>query len=471
MKTMITVNSLIFLSLAVLTANCQSKVNPTSLTLTPFASGFNDPVDISNAGDDRLFIVEQQGFIKIIDVQGNINPDPFLNIDDRVKSGGEQGLLGLAFHPNYSENGFFYVNYTGVGDSTHISRFSVDPLNPDEADPESEMKLMTIYQPYQNHNGGELAFGPDGYLYIGMGDGGAGGDPGNRAQNPMEYLGKLLRIDVNGGLPYSIPESNPYYENPDTLGEIWAMGLRNPWRFSFDRVTGDLWIGDVGQNAIEEINYQPASSSGGENYGWRCYEGNNAFNTENCLSPGNYTFPVHQYDHSTTGSCSVSGGFVYRGSQHPNYQGMYFFADYCSDKIWALTNESGTWSAELMGQFQGNNFSTFGEDMNGRLYIAGHTSGVIYYLSQTGTGFNDQIQNKKVNIYPNPFSGKVTVETVYNSSTSGLIDIHDFTGEKVFSSDISADLTIFNLDFLPSGIYFVNLLMNDSYQVDKLIKQ
>jgi glucose/arabinose dehydrogenase len=471
MKILIAVNNLIFLSLAVLTANCQSKVSPASLTLTPFASGFDNPVDISNAGDNRLFIVEQQGYIKIVDTGGNIYPIPFLNIDDRVKSEGEQGLLGLAFHPDFSENGFFYVNYTGAADSTHISRFSVDPLTPNQADPESEMKLMTIYQPYQNHNGGELVFGPDGYLYIGLGDGGAGGDPGNRAQNPMEFLGKMLRIDVNGGLPYSIPESNPYYGRQDTLGEIWAMGLRNPWRFSFDRVTGDLWIADVGQNEIEEINFQPASSSGGENYGWRCYEGNNAYNTEDCLSPGNYTFPIHQYDHSSTGSCSVTGGFVYHGTQYPTYYGMYFFADYCSDKIWTLSNESGFWSPELMGQFQGNNFSTFGEDVNGRLYIAGHSSGIIYYLSQTGTGFNDKIQNKEVNIYPNPFDETITIETAYNNVTSAQLNIFDLTGEVVFSSELIATKEEYNLDFLSDGIYFINLMTDQSNWMIKLIKQ
>jgi glucose/arabinose dehydrogenase len=471
MKIVFSHHSLILLVLASLNVHCQPKVKPAALSITPFASGFTNPVDISHAGDDRLFIVEQAGYIRIVDAAGNVNPVPFLDIDDRVKSGGEQGLLGLAFHPNYYGNGFFYVNYTGTGDSTHISRFSVQPANPSLADPNSEMKLLTIFQPYVNHNGGELAFGPDGYLYIGLGDGGSGGDPGDRAQNPMELLGKMLRIDVDGGLPYSIPESNPYYGSFSVRNEIWAMGLRNPWRFSFDRLTGDLWIGDVGQNAIEEIDLQPASSPGGENYGWRCYEGNNAFNTDDCLSTDNYTFPVHQFDHSLTNSCSVTGGFVYRGSQIPSFYGKYFFTDYCNDKIWTLTPTSKSWTVELMGQFQGNNFSTFGEDKNGRLYIAGLTSGVIYYLSHTGTGLNDQLQKKLIHIYPNPFDATITIETASVQQFPAQINIYDVAGERVYQSDFNQTKEDYYLGFLPDGIYFINMMTDQNSWMDKLIKQ
>ncbi len=356
-------------------------------SLTTFASGFDDPVCITNAGDSRLFVVRKTGFIYIVDNAGTTNPVPFLDIDARVNSSGnEQGLLGLAFHPQYPDSGFFYVNYTGIGDSTHISRFSVSLSNPDLADPLSEKKLLTIYQPFTNHNGGDLCFGPDGYLYIGLGDGGAGGDPDNRAQNLMEYLGKILRIDVDQGNPYAIPETNPYYNNPSALSEIWALGLRNPWRFSFDRFTGDLWIGDVGQNAYEEIDFQPLSSPGGENYGWRCYEGNNPYNTSGCGGAGSYTFPIHQYSHSF--GCSITGGFVYRGSQFPAMYGKYFFADYCSDRIWTIHKEEGTWVVEEFGQFTGNNFSTFGEDVNGNIYIAGYSSGTIYLVGDNSTGIN-----------------------------------------------------------------------------------
>ena len=470
MKTKVAGNFFIILSFASATSYCQPKVNPTSLILTPFASGFNQPVDISHAGDERLFVVEQAGFIKIVNTAGDVNPVPFLDIDTRVKSGGEQGLLGLAFHPNYPENGFFYVNYTGVGDSTHISRFSVNPVNPDVADADSEMKLMTIYQPYQNHNGGELAFGPDGYLYIGMGDGGSGGDPENRAQNPMEYLGKMLRIDVNG-VPYSIPESNPYYGDPSVLNEIWALGLRNPWRFSFDKLTGDLWIGDVGQNAIEEIDFQPASSKGGENYGWRCFEGNNSFNDDGCLPQNNYVFPVHTYSHSATNSCSVTGGYVYRGSDYSNYKGKYFFADYCSDKIWTLVNESGTWTATLMGQFSGNNFSTFGEDKNGRLYIAGLNSGTVFYLADTEAGGNGYQQMNEYNLYPNPFNETIIVEIAMNHLSDSKINIMDLAGKVVFESDIVSQVSAFDLTFLPGGVYFYDLLLPGVRNMGILIKQ
>ena len=246
--------------------------------LIVFATGLITPVCISNAGDSRLFTVDQHGLIMIVDSAGNVNPIPFLDIKSHVTYSGERGLLGLAFHPRYKTNGYFYVNYVGVGDSTHISRFSVSTSDPGKADPSTEYKLLTLYQPYTNHKGGDLCFGSDGYLYIGLGDGGGGGDPGNRAQNLSEYLGKILRIDVNSGSPYSIPQTNPFYNNPTARKEIWAYGLRNPWRFSFDRLTGDVWIADVGQDAYEEINFQPAAGTGGQNYGWRCYEGNNAYN-------------------------------------------------------------------------------------------------------------------------------------------------------------------------------------------------
>lgn len=396
----------IFLTLMLCLAIASAYSQPIN-SLIPFASGFTSPVDIANAGDSRLFIVGKAGYIYIVGPAGNTNPVPFLDIDARVKStGSEQGLLGLAFHPEYPDSGYFYVNYIGVGDSTHISRFSVSQSNPDLADSQSEKQLLTIYQPYANHNGGDLNFGPDGYLYIGLGDGGSSGDPGNRAQNPQEFLGKMLRIDVNHGDPYAIPESNPFFNDPSTLGEIWALGLRNPWRFSFDRLTGDLWIGDVGQGQVEEINFQPASGTGGENYGWRCYEGNNPYNLIGCGSSGLYTFPVHQYTHSL--GCSVTGGFVYRGTQFPGMVGKYFFADYCSGRMWTLQNISGIWTATLFAQFTGNNFTTFGEDAQGRLYVASYSSGIIYLVSDN----SDKI-NLDLNVYlEGPFTG--------NMMTTGL---------------------------------------------------
>jgi glucose/arabinose dehydrogenase len=369
-------------------------------SLIPYASGFDDPVSIANCGDSRLFVVCRAGYVFAIDSAGIVSTVPFLNIDTRVKSNSsEQGLLGLAFHPEYPDSGFFYVNYTGVGDSTHISRFTVSSSNPDEADTLSELKLLTIYQPYANHNGGNLSFGPEGYLYIGLGDGGSSGDPGNRAQNLQEYLGKILRIDIDHGNPYTVPLTNPFYNDPSALGEIWALGLRNPWRFSFDRITGDLWIADVGQNNYEEIDFQPAASPGGENYGWRCYEGNSPYNTTGCGISGLYTFPIHEYSHSL--GCSVSGGFVYRGSMFPGLFGRYFFADYCTNRVWTIINTGGSWLIEDFGQFSPNNFSTFGEDAEGELYIAGYSSGIIYRIGDNSSVINIEIS---INL-EGPFSG------------------------------------------------------------------
>ena len=369
--------------------------------MVSFATGLSNPVSITNAGDSRLFVVDQAGYIRIIDSGGKVNPQPFLDIKGRVTFGGERGLLGLAFHPQYKSNGYFYVNYVGVGDSTHISRFKVSVSNAEMADPQSEFKLMTIFQPFTNHKGGNLSFGPDGFLYIGMGDGGSAGDPGNRAQNPKEYLGKMLRIDVNQGNPYTVPASNPFYNSTTTLGEIWALGLRNPWKFSFDRLTGDLWIADVGQNELEEIDLQPTSSQGGENYGWRCYEGNKPFNNSGCDPQSTLTLPVYTYPHGD--ECSVTGGFVYRGTKLSPYYGYYFFADYCSDRIWTLHKVGSNWVKEDFGRFTGNNFTTFGEDAQGELYIAGMKSGTIFKVLNytTTTASANVLEDIKNN--SNPF--------------------------------------------------------------------
>ena len=361
---------MIFLQFQIL--NAQSGNN-----IVLWSSGIYHPVDIKNCGDNRLFIVSKSGLIYIADSAGNLLSEPFLDIDFRVKStGNEQGLLGLAFHPAYPDSGYFFVNYTGMGDSSHISRFTVSPDNPNLADTLSEKKLLTIYQPYTNHNGGALDFGPDGYLYFGLGDGGSGGDPGNRAQDSLNFLGKILRIDIDQGDPYSIPEDNPFIDEPNGLNEIWALGLRNPWRFSFDRLTGDLWIADVGQNAWEEIDYQPASSLGGTNYGWRCYEGDEMYNSSGCNDPGFYTFPVYTYSHSE--GCSVTGGYVYRGTMFPNFYGKYFFADYCSAEIWTIHSDGISWVTESFGDFSTNRFSAFGENANGELFVSGYVDGIIY---------------------------------------------------------------------------------------------
>ncbi|MBK8563156.1 MAG: PQQ-dependent sugar dehydrogenase [Saprospiraceae bacterium] len=372
-------NNLTFLLLCFLVINALAQ-KPIAY-LTQFANGFTRPCDIANCGDDRLFVVEQRGRIWILDANGNKLPNPFLDIDPSVgSSGNEQGLLGLAFHPNYPTTPHFYVNYTDNNGDTKVSRFSISTTDPNLADPSSELVLLTADQPYSNHNGGGVKFGPDGYLYIGLGDGGSGGDPQGNGQKKNTLLGKMLRIDVDGGNPYIVPATNPFINDSNYLPEIWALGLRNPWRFSFDRVTGDLWIGDVGQDAWEEIDLQPAASPGGENYGWRCYEGNHAFNTNNCLGASNYVPAVAEYVNGG-GECSVTGGFVYRGSKHPMIYGHYLFTDYCSGKLWWLTpNTSGGYDREQLADFVNNQMVSFGENQAGELFMLGNGNGLVYSL-------------------------------------------------------------------------------------------
>lgn len=355
------------------------------ITATSFATGLSSPVDIKSCGDDRLFIVEQPGRIQILDQNGVKNPYPFLNIVSRVIVSSEQGLLGLAFAPDFATSGYFYVNYTArTHGDTRISRFRVSAANPDSVDPNTEEILLTIWQPYSNHNGGHLAFGPDGYLYIGMGDGGSGGDPENRAQNRDSLLGKILRIKVDPSIPtYEIPPGNPYPCN-GTPGreELWAIGVRNPWRWSFDRVTKDLWIGDVGQNAVEEIDFQPAWAQGGRNYGWRCWEGTSQYSSgSGCLPLVNYTSPVYTYSH-TSGNCSITGGYRYRGGSHNDMWEKYFFTDYCASSIRYMEVDSlGNYNVTNLGNIGPTNVSCFGEDRYGELYCAGVGTGTIFKFS------------------------------------------------------------------------------------------
>ena len=466
MKTLQTILPLLLLLLSC--SGTSSQVNQSVNNLIPFATGLTMPVCISNCGDSRLFITDQSGYIRIIDSGGAVISLPFLDIHERVIFGGERGLLGLAFHPLYSANGYFYVNYVGRGDSTHISRFSVTAGNPDVADPQSELKLMTIYQPYTNHKGGDLHFGPDGYLYIGLGDGGSGGDPGNRAQNPKEYLGKMLRIDVDHGNPYSIPTTNPFYNNPDTLGEIWATGLRNPWRFSFDRTTGDLWIADVGQNDIEEINFQPVTSSGGENYGWRCFEGNNVYNNNGCNTNAVFTFPVHTYAHGE--GCSVTGGYVYRDISSP-LSGYYFFADYCSDKIWTLHKTDQGWVRQDFGHFPGNNFSSFGEDSQGRLYVTGLTSGTLFRVNVLPNGLGENKTMNGIRIFQTSGHGKIQVEMRSTPESEVQYFIYNLNGNVCYNGISSNPFYEINTEKLAAGVYFLKVVIGANSLVRKLIIQ
>ncbi len=345
-----------------------------NISLQSFATGFSQPVDLAHAGDDKLYVVEKAGRIKVI-TPGTVNYPTFLDISTIVLStGGEQGLLGLAFHPNYATNGFFYVCYTtGTSPgSSIVARYTRSAANPLIAEPSSALILLSIQQPFSNHNGGCIKFGPDGFLYISIGDGGSGGDPQNNGQNLNTRLGKILRIDVNQSTPplnYSIPSTNPFVGATNAQPEIWAYGLRNVWRFSFDRINGDLWIGDVGQNIWEEVNRQPAGSSGGQNYGWRCYEGNAVYNTTGCASASTMTAPVHVYQH-VGGDCSITGGFVYRGTLINSLWGKYLFTDYCSGLIRSLTQTpNNAYNSANLLDANNNQHVSFGEDVYGELYV------------------------------------------------------------------------------------------------------
>jgi Zn-dependent metalloprotease/glucose/arabinose dehydrogenase len=361
-------------------------LDPARLHFQPLTSGLSGPVLITHAGDGsgRIFIVEQAGRIRIFK-NGALLATPFLDIQSLVSSGSERGLLALAFHPEYETNGLLYVMYTNVGGDLALSRFQVSAGNPDIANATGSI-LHTIPHPSQaNHNGGTLAFGPDGYLYWSTGDGGGGGDPYENGQNLNSLLGKILRLDVDSASPYAVPAANPFVEtpvdDPATRGEIWSYGLRNPWRMAFDRGTGDLYIGDVGQGAWEEIDFQSAGSAGGENYGWDMYEANAQYNPpfEGPYDPTGKVFPVASYSHSL--GCSVTGGHVYRGADFPSMLGHYFYGDYCSGRIFSLYGDpqAGWTSTQLIDTTYG--ISTFGENEAGELFLADYFTGTIYRLT------------------------------------------------------------------------------------------
>ncbi len=348
-----------------------------TLATVRVAQGLSGPVFVTAPPEDtsRLFIVEfNTGRIKILK-NGSVLPTPFLDIGSLVTDNTNFGFLGLAFHPQYQSNGYFYVQYVDNGLLPTVARYHVS-ANPDVADAGSALTVIQI-SAIIDHQGGTIAFGPDGYLYVGFGDGQAT-DPSNKAQNDGDLHGKLLRLDVDGGTPYAIPATNPFVGAGDPLDEIWAKGFRNPFRFSFDRLTGDLYIGDVGQSAREEVDFQPAASGGGQNYGWRLMEGSVCFNPPTACDPGGLTAPIHEYAHTGSGCTgSITGGAVYRGTALPGFQGRYFFADYCSSKIWTFRYDGSTLTqlvdrtAELApgGGLQINSPTAIGEDAAGELYI------------------------------------------------------------------------------------------------------
>lgn len=400
--------------------NAQAQITAwPALTFTPIVTNLHMPVHVTHAGDGsgRLFIVEQRGTIRMHKQAQALKT--FLDIQDRVRSpfnnsgGFEEGLLSVAFPPDYASKGYFYVYYTNVKGDNQVSRFHIT-ADPDAADATSEELILYLAHPtYTNHNGGQLFFGPqDGYLYIGTGDGGSGGDPGENAENPASLLGKMLRIDVemarasqitgpyqifmpqisntNDNLyMYEIPADNPFASVSSARPEIWALGLRNPWRYSFDRQTGDLYIGDVGQGDWEEVSFQSFSSTGGENYGWDTLEGSHCYEPPTgCVLPVNYSPPVYEYPHSPSTGNAITGGYVYRGSLFLNMQGIYFFSDYTTGRFWGLQNNQGTWEANLYTENANRRVTSFGEDEAGELYFTtvdfvNVDTGRVYQLGST----------------------------------------------------------------------------------------
>ena len=437
---------LLFISFIAFTANAQT------VALQSFATGFTSAVEITHpVGDSRLFVVQKGGIIKIVSPTGVVNATPFLTIPAAsLASGNEQGLLGLAFHPNYATNGFFYVNYTRSGDgATIIARYTVS-ANADVANAASATTLLTIAQPASNHNGGTIKFGPDGYLYIGMGDGGFGGDPDNRAQNINDNLGKMLRIDVDSASPYGIPPSNPFVGVAGN-DEIWATGLRNTWKFSFNRLNGDLWIADVGQSAAEEINKvaSPLPNTG-LNFGWRCFEGSLTYDLSGGDCPGYpaTVAPITQYGHGS-GRCSITGGYFYTGTAYPNFANKYFFADYCTAEIGYITgtNSAITWAINPTGSI-----NTFGEDVNGELIAV--ISGTIYKIIDSSMSVSE-FEKNGFTMFPNPSKDRVFIKSI-NDIALSKIELYDISGKLLMTERTASNSeNSFVVSDLAKGMYLV----------------
>lgn len=448
-------------------------------------SGLDQPVRlVAPPDDDRLFVVEQPGRIRVFDRDGG-DRGVFLDLTGNISQGGERGLLGLAFAPDYATSGRFFVDFTDLAGDTRLVRYSVSG-DPDRADAASADTLLTVDQPYGNHNGGHLEFGPDGWLYFGLGDGGSGGDPENRAQDGQSLLGKLLRLDVSGPVALPAP-GNPFVGTPPR-DEIWALGLRNPWCFSFDRLTGDLYIADVGQGVREEVDIA-AAGVGGQNYGWRLMEGNACFNPASGCNDGSLTLPVHQYTHGGTPfRCSVSGGYVYRGSAVAGLQGTYLFADYCSAQVWGLrwTAAGGLASVTdlttMLSPAGGYaSISAFGQDAAGELYILDYDDGKAYRIVAATSGEGPPLPSRPwlgQNL-PNPFNPSTLIPFHVPSSGDVSLTVHDLAGRRVQTlvdgpldageHAVTWDGRAASAEDLPGGVYLARLTTMDGTSLRKLV--
>ena len=443
------------------------------ITYQSVIPGLSSPVDVVNAGDgtNRIFVVEQGGAIKVF--QSDFTSlGTFLTVTG-LATGGEQGLLSLVFDPSYENNGFFWVYYTNSAGNLELSRYKVSTGNANLADANSRQVVLTIPHPGQtNHNGGKLNFGPDGFLYFATGDGGGGGDPSNNAQNGGNLLGKMLRINVSTGTTapfYTIPSDNPYVANAAVQDEIWALGLRNPFRWSFDRNNGDMWIGDVGQGAREEINFRAAGSTGGINYGWRCYEGNLAYNTSGCAAQSSYVFPVYDYPNPATASASVTGGIVYRGSQYPSMQGWYVAADVYSGNLYKI-NKADNFNTSVQTGLP-NLVVGFGETENGEL-LATSLNGNVYSLrTSTPTSVNGPVSVPQPQVYPTLVTGKRF--TLYLPAAYQWMQVVSANGSVLLQQNLAGKTGAVEvlLPNLTPGIYIVKMQSRNTVFTRKIIVQ
>lgn len=423
-----------------------SNLNAQSFIVDLFSEGFSSPLDIQSAGDDRIFIVEKNGVVKIINSDGTVRSEPFIDLTDNIDPAGEGGLLGLAFHPEYNINGYFFVSYVDLNRDTQISRFNVSANNDNIADPNSELPILNFERNTVFHYGGALAFGPDNYLYIASGDDLTFVD----SQDTASFLGKILRIDIDnpsGGNNYGIPADNPFVGSSSDLEEIWALGLRNPWKFSFDFVENTIWIADVGESSIEEIN-SVSILEGGLNFGWPCYEGSLKRKGQDCPPSNKLEFPIAEYSHDI--GSAIIGGYVYRGALFPDYYGTYLFADIGSKMIgWLDTNDDLNYTFNYE-----KNWSSFGVDNKNEVYLAAFTSGEIYKLQLI---LNDEgTVNLKPILYPNPSKNEVFIESQNNILKH--VKLFDMFGKTlIFRKNINHRKTRIETHNLTSGIYILEI--------------